>query len=245
MLLDAAFALVWCSRYEPWERRRSSDRLGVWAVRALIPLGQLTILAGTIATAAGPHAGRARRASSSSASPSRARDTLRMGGRAPRGRSPRCLRLRRDRRLVPPAPPGRRPARDQAAHRDDRPARRSRASLGNVQWALKLPSRARLGPRRPRDAQLAGDAVDDRGRGPARAAVGHRRAGRRLGAGARRRQRRAADPATPILPFWLSIGFLSLVQGLLVAAPRPVAHSPPRPLPATGGRWCCRFRSSS
>jgi cytochrome c oxidase assembly protein subunit 15 len=57
MLLDAAFALAWCSRYEPWERRRSGDRLGVWAVRTLIPLGQLTILAGTIATASGPHAG--------------------------------------------------------------------------------------------------------------------------------------------------------------------------------------------
>ncbi|HEX7245047.1 MAG TPA: COX15/CtaA family protein [Solirubrobacterales bacterium] len=57
LLLDAAFALAWCSRYEPWERRRSGDRLGVWAVRGLIPLGQLTILAGTIATASGPHAG--------------------------------------------------------------------------------------------------------------------------------------------------------------------------------------------
>jgi cytochrome c oxidase assembly protein subunit 15 len=57
MLLDAGFALAWCSRYEPWERRRSSDRLGVWAVRALIPFGQLTILAGTIATGSGPHAG--------------------------------------------------------------------------------------------------------------------------------------------------------------------------------------------
>ncbi len=57
MLLDAAFALAWCSRYEPWERRRSNDRLGVWSVRALVPLGQLTILAGTIATASGPHAG--------------------------------------------------------------------------------------------------------------------------------------------------------------------------------------------
>jgi heme a synthase len=57
MLLDAAFALAWCSRYEPHERRRSRDRLGVWAVRALIPLGQLTILAGTVATASGPHAG--------------------------------------------------------------------------------------------------------------------------------------------------------------------------------------------
>jgi len=57
LLLDAAFALAWCSRYEPWERRRSGDRLGVWTVRALVPLGQLTILAGTIATASGPHAG--------------------------------------------------------------------------------------------------------------------------------------------------------------------------------------------
>jgi cytochrome c oxidase assembly protein subunit 15 len=57
MLLDAAFALAWCSRYEPWERRRSGDRLGVWSVRALIPLGQLTIAAGTVATASGPHAG--------------------------------------------------------------------------------------------------------------------------------------------------------------------------------------------
>lgn len=57
MLLDAGFALFWCSRYEPWERRRSWDRKGVWAVRALVPLGQLTILAGTIATGSGPHAG--------------------------------------------------------------------------------------------------------------------------------------------------------------------------------------------
>jgi cytochrome c oxidase assembly protein subunit 15 len=57
LLLDASFALAWCSRYEPWQRRRSSDRLGVWAVRALVPLGQLTIAAGTVATASGPHAG--------------------------------------------------------------------------------------------------------------------------------------------------------------------------------------------
>jgi heme a synthase len=57
LLLDASFALAWCSRYEPSQRRRSQDRLGVWSVRALIPIGQLTILAGTIATASGPHAG--------------------------------------------------------------------------------------------------------------------------------------------------------------------------------------------
>jgi cytochrome c oxidase assembly protein subunit 15 len=57
ILLDAAFALAWCARYEPEERGRSQDRLGVWAVRALVPIGQLTIVAGTIATASGPHAG--------------------------------------------------------------------------------------------------------------------------------------------------------------------------------------------
>ena len=57
LLLDAAFALAWCSRYEPGERRASTDRLGVWSVRALIPLGQLTILVGTITTGSGPHAG--------------------------------------------------------------------------------------------------------------------------------------------------------------------------------------------
>lgn len=57
LLLDAAFALFWCSRYEPRERRRSRDPLGVWSVRGLVPFGQLTILLGTIATASGPHAG--------------------------------------------------------------------------------------------------------------------------------------------------------------------------------------------
>ncbi len=57
ILLDAAFALAWCSRYEPGERTPSNDRLGVWAVRALVPLGQATIVLGTMSTAAGPHAG--------------------------------------------------------------------------------------------------------------------------------------------------------------------------------------------
>ncbi len=57
ILLDASFALAWCSTFEPDQRRRSKDRLGVWAVRALVPVGQLTILFGTITTASGPHAG--------------------------------------------------------------------------------------------------------------------------------------------------------------------------------------------
>ncbi len=57
MLLDASFALAWCSTFETGQRRKSADRLGVWAVRALLPLGALTVFAGTAATAAGPHAG--------------------------------------------------------------------------------------------------------------------------------------------------------------------------------------------
>jgi cytochrome c oxidase assembly protein subunit 15 len=57
LILDAAFALSWCSTYEPGERERSTDRLGVWAVRGLLPIGALTIAVGTAVTAAGPHAG--------------------------------------------------------------------------------------------------------------------------------------------------------------------------------------------
>src|SRR3954454_9196035 len=57
LVLVAAFALAWRARYEPGERPRTLERSTVWAVRALLPLGALTIFFGTAATAAGPHAG--------------------------------------------------------------------------------------------------------------------------------------------------------------------------------------------
>jgi cytochrome c oxidase assembly protein subunit 15 len=57
LILIAAVALAWRSSHEPGWRPRSRDRLAVWSVRALAPLGALTIFAGTAATAAGPHAG--------------------------------------------------------------------------------------------------------------------------------------------------------------------------------------------
>jgi heme a synthase len=57
IVLIAAVGLAWRSAYEPGSRPRSTDRLTVWSVRALAPLGALTIFAGTAATAAGPHAG--------------------------------------------------------------------------------------------------------------------------------------------------------------------------------------------
>ncbi|MGI8864628.1 MAG: COX15/CtaA family protein [Solirubrobacteraceae bacterium] len=57
IVLVAAVALAWRSAYEPGARPRSEDRVSVWSIRALAPLGALTIFAGTAATAAGPHAG--------------------------------------------------------------------------------------------------------------------------------------------------------------------------------------------
>ena len=57
LILVAAFALAWRSTYEPGSRPRATDRVVVWSVRGLIPLGALTIFAGTAATAAGPHSG--------------------------------------------------------------------------------------------------------------------------------------------------------------------------------------------
>src|SRR6202046_2021751 len=57
LILVAAFALAWRARFEPGERPRSTDRVSVWSVRALVPLGGLTIFAGTVATASGPHSG--------------------------------------------------------------------------------------------------------------------------------------------------------------------------------------------
>jgi cytochrome c oxidase assembly protein subunit 15 len=57
LLLVACVTLAWRARFEPGERPPASDRLATWAVRALLPLGALTIAAGTLATAAGPHAG--------------------------------------------------------------------------------------------------------------------------------------------------------------------------------------------
>ncbi len=57
LILVAAFALAWRSTYEPGTRPATADRVAVWSVRGLAPLGALTIFAGTAATAAGPHSG--------------------------------------------------------------------------------------------------------------------------------------------------------------------------------------------
>src|SRR6202171_4135730 len=51
IVLVLAVALAWRAAYAPRTRPRSTDRLGAWSVRALAPLGALTIFAGTAATA--------------------------------------------------------------------------------------------------------------------------------------------------------------------------------------------------
>ncbi|HEX8123115.1 MAG TPA: COX15/CtaA family protein [Solirubrobacteraceae bacterium] len=58
LILCAAVALYWRARHEPEQLARPThDRRLVWATRALLPIGALAIVAGTVATAAGPHAG--------------------------------------------------------------------------------------------------------------------------------------------------------------------------------------------
>lgn len=59
LILVAAVALTWAATHEPGEKRSATgaDRRSLWLVRALVPLAALTVLAGTAATAAGPHAG--------------------------------------------------------------------------------------------------------------------------------------------------------------------------------------------
>jgi heme a synthase len=57
LLLAGCVTLAWKASHEPGWRPRATDRVSAWAVRALLVLGGLTLAAGTLATAAGPHAG--------------------------------------------------------------------------------------------------------------------------------------------------------------------------------------------
>jgi cytochrome c oxidase assembly protein subunit 15 len=60
IVLIGAVALAWRAAHDPdpdAPPRPRYDAASVWAVRALAPIGAVTIFAGTAATAAGPHAG--------------------------------------------------------------------------------------------------------------------------------------------------------------------------------------------
>jgi cytochrome c oxidase assembly protein subunit 15 len=57
VVIAAAVALAWRARHEPGERPRVADRLSVVPVRVLLGYAAVVLFAGTLATAAGPHAG--------------------------------------------------------------------------------------------------------------------------------------------------------------------------------------------
>jgi cytochrome c oxidase assembly protein subunit 15 len=59
VILVAAFALFWRARPPTKDAPAAepTDRVAVWAVRALAPFAAVVLLAGTAATAAGPHSG--------------------------------------------------------------------------------------------------------------------------------------------------------------------------------------------
>jgi len=57
LLLVACVVLVWRAAHERATVERTRDRISLWAVRVLVLLGAVTLGAGTVATAAGPHAG--------------------------------------------------------------------------------------------------------------------------------------------------------------------------------------------
>ncbi len=164
LILVAAVALAWCASFEPGERPRSTDRLSVWAVRALLPLGALTIFAGTAATAAGPHAG---------GQGSQRINRLEFKGHGTlnwaihqHARIAALLGRRRGRRVVPAAPPRRRPG---SAARRDRPRGPPRRPGRGGHPAVRdeAAGRDRLGPRRAGRGHVAHGAVVDRRGGAA------------------------------------------------------------------------------
>lgn len=57
IILIAAVALVWRTYHPSGSRPRVASKGLVWSVRATVVLGAITIFAGTVSTAAGPHSG--------------------------------------------------------------------------------------------------------------------------------------------------------------------------------------------
>ena len=57
LILIAAVTLAWRAAHEPGSRPRAQDRATVWVVRLAALLGAVVLFAGTVSTAAGPHAG--------------------------------------------------------------------------------------------------------------------------------------------------------------------------------------------
>ncbi len=98
LIIVAAWALYWRSKpgfdrglIEPGAR----DRLTMWTSRLLLPLGALTVFAGTAASAAGPHGGGKGTHDLDQAPLREGPGHARLGGHATTRRSPRCSASRR------------------------------------------------------------------------------------------------------------------------------------------------------
>ena len=103
LLLVACVVLVWRAAHEPGtERAASRDRVSLWAVRGLVVLGAVTLAAGTVATAAGPHAGGEGTGDDRPAARLEGRGHARLGD-PPARRARDAARPRRGRVLVPAA----------------------------------------------------------------------------------------------------------------------------------------------
>ena len=139
LILIAAAALAWRARWEPGERPRATDRLAVWSVRALLPLGALDDLRRH--RGHGRRAARGRRGNGRRDRPARvegrrharlgdppARSDRRPCSASPRSRSGSCCAV---------ATPSTRSR--QAMTRHVRAARRQGA-VGAIQYQLELPA---------------------------------------------------------------------------------------------------------
>ena len=166
LLLIAAWALYWRSKPE-YEagliEPGAPDRLTMWATRLLLPLGALMVVAGTAATAAGPHAGGVGHRRPRRAPLREGQRHAELGGRQPhddRDRlRPRGARGARH-RLVPAGL-----ARAAARARDGRRAARRAGPDRRDPVPVAASRRARLGPRLPGDDHLGRAAVGvERGR---------------------------------------------------------------------------------
>ena len=164
-------------------------------MRCLVPLGQLTILAGIVRHRIGPPRGRVRR-TVRQALHLRGVEHARMASPAPR-RARRRLRLLRDRGLVLPAAAGWRPAGGETAH--GRPAPAAAAGRPRLRpVGAEAADRDRLVPRRHRHlnwlAMLWTIAAAGRSSRAREQASGERGGGRRAD---RPRRRPARAPAPP------------------------------------------------
>ena len=190
LILVACVALDWRAHREPPERaeREPADRLVAYGAWSLVPIGAVTIFAGTAASAAGPHAGGAGTGDVIKRLTFKGADTLRFVVEQHARLATLLgllavalwvLALRRG------ATRAAAPAADAAVPHARRPGRRRRRAI-----RARAAGGDRLGPRRAGGGDVARDPVDGRGARHAAATAGAE--ARAPARPRRRRPRRAA-----------------------------------------------------